>query len=345
MISVAFDARPLEPATRHWGVGAFVENVLCRLPPQLRCLGIADRFAPPTGVPIRAWPPVRHTQRAFFEVSPWLADHDVYWGTNHFLPQCLRRPAVVTVHDLLLLNGMDGEDRFGRWRLRSALRRATLIVANSATTADDLRAAFPGSARRIEVVRHGLTRLESTAPPDPGPAPQRPLALMLGCHRPRKNPEFALHAVARARDAGLDLELWVTGDIHPSFAPLFAAAPPWVRRLGVQPRQQLERLLAGAVALLFPSRYEGFGLPLLEAMAAACPVLALNTPINREMCGGAALLSDDVGAWASTLRELAAGGNLRAEMQERGRANAARFSWDQTAASYAEIFMRLAGRK
>lgn len=347
MAVVAFDARPLEPATRHWGVGEFVGAVLSRLDGQYRLIGIADRFPPPPGVRIRMWPRVRKTQRAIFEVSAWFAAHDVYWGTNHFLPQTVRRPSVVTVHDLLMLGDLDGGDPLGRRRLVSSIRRATVIATNSECTARDLGRAFPELEYKIEVVPHGFTSAGvwgdrgHALPPPPC---TEPFVVMLGCHRPRKNPGFALEAVKRARDRGTSLSLIVTGNIHPAYRGLLGSVPGWVRCTGVVPRERIEQLLASAVALVFPTIYEGFGLPILEAMAAGCPVLGLDTPSNRELGGAAALLSSDAEQWAQWLCQLSRSAEFHSAVRAEGLRNVARFSWDRTAARYAGIFRRLAER-
>jgi glycosyltransferase involved in cell wall biosynthesis len=113
--------------------------------------------------------------------------------------------------------------------------------------------------------------------------------------------------------------------------------------LGVLPKAEVFRLLQSAVALFFPSRYEGFGFPLLEAMAAGCPVLALDTPINREVAGQAAwLLPEEPGEWEKTLRRLLTCSSARAEMKEKGFENLARFSWHRTAAIYGQVFKEVA---
>jgi len=345
---VAYDARPLQPETRHWGPGVVVENILARLSGDYRFVGIAHWFQNDSGWPVRSWPTIPRMGKMLFELSPLFAGRfDLYWGTNHFLPEALQGPSVLTVHDLLLLNHMDSrrQERFLGWRFSSALRRAGEIVADSRTTADDLLALFSELRGKVRVVLQGFdipppVATEGSASKGWSDAPY---VLMLGAHRPRKNLNLALAATARLVDAGVNVRLLITGDVHPSFEESLNCQPHNVQRLGVLPREELWGLLRGAMALFFPSRYEGFGFPMLEAMAAGCPVLALDNPINREIAGAAArFLPEDPVEWAEACRTLMESPSLRTEMKERGIENLTRFSWDRTAALYGEIFREVA---
>ncbi|MPY93261.1 MAG: glycosyltransferase [Acidimicrobiia bacterium] len=118
-----------------------------------------------------------------------------------------------------------------------------------------------------------------------------------------------------------------------------------VHRLGRVPRADLDALLSGAVALAFPSRYEGFGVPVLEAMALGCPVVAADATALPEVVGGAGLLvgPDDVLGWADALAGLAVDPASRQRLAATGRARAASFDPRRTAGALAEAYHRAAG--
>ena len=106
-----------------------------------------------------------------------------------------------------------------------------------------------------------------------------------------------------------------------------------------------DRLYRGAVALVHPAEYEGFGFTPLEAMARECPVLASDIPAFREVSGSGALLVPlDESRWAESLRRLAGDEALRADLRDRGRQTVARYSWDETARSLCKLFIA-AGRR
>ena len=346
---VAYDARPLRPGVRFWGVGRLLDNLLPRLRDRFELVGLSFAFSGAAEEGIATWPVVPKLTTLLFEASPLMVrGGSVYWGTNHFLPQIIPGRSVLSVHDLLLLTDPEGWEPpwyFVR-RFVSALRRAHRIAALSKTTADDLVTRFPELSRKIEVI-HPAVDVED-APGCSGEArahapADRPYVVMLGAHKRRKNLELA---VAAAEQVGADkrLKLIVTGSVDRSYADLVRASAPTVELSGALSRNGLSALLAGATALLFPSRYEGFGLPIIEAMALGCPVLALDTPISREAGGCAArFLPDDPRAWADAIERLLDSRTEGEEMRQAGHENVARFSWDKAARQYSELFASLAG--
>ncbi|MGH9375836.1 MAG: glycosyltransferase family 4 protein [Terriglobia bacterium] len=345
MPTIAYDARSLQPQTRHWGPSVMVDNILTRLSVEYRFIGLAHRFAKSPDLDITSWPLIPKAGKALFELSPlFVSSFDVYWGTNDLLPVALRGPSVLTVHDLLLWNRMDNErdGTFSFWRLRSSLRRARLIVTDSKTTADDLIDVFPHISTKVRVALLGF----DTPPQEQACAVQRNgrdgsdcYVVMLGAHRPRKNLQLVLSAVQHLREAGVRVRLCITGDVHPTFQQALHEHRSFTERTGVLPKAAIFGLLQRAVALVFPSRYEGFGFPLLEAMAARCPVLALDTPINREVAGDAAwLLSEDPFQWSTAIQTLIQNPSMHEEWVLKGIENVKRFSWERTAEAYSEVF-------
>ncbi len=344
-MTIAFDARPLKPQTRHWGPGVFVSNIVSRLSSEFHFVGVAPRFLPVSGIEISSWPALPKTGALFYEFSPLLAGpFDIFWGSIGFLPANLRKPSVVTVHDLMFINGMDQERGAGfmSWRLRSSLHRARKIVTVSKTTANDLVERFPECGSKVVPVLNGF-EISDDEVPQRDRREETPYVLMLGAHHPRKNLRLAVLAVWRLQKSGVNVRLVLTGDVHNSFAPLLIEFSGTVVATGVLPRSDTFRLLRDAVALMFPSQYEGFGFPILEAMACGCPVLALDTPINREVGGEAAwLLQEDPFAWAEAIRHLLESPPLRQEISIKGSSNLARFSWETAATAYLEIFREAA---
>lgn len=342
--TVAYDARPLQPETRHWGPGVCVQNILQRLSSRYDFVGVPARLPA-----VRNSNITRLKRAVRFDISPWFAPpFDVYWGTNDYLPLLLRTPSVATVHDLLPLNGIDGAKGIRAKTLRrkfaASVRKATKLVADSRTTADDLLSRFPELASKMEIGLLGFDMPGSTGASCAAPSQRDgPYLVMLGSHTPRKNLPLALAAVKELRSSGAKIPLFITGNIHPVFRATLEENSSEVRSWGVLPKKEVFTLLQNASALLFPSLYEGFGFPVLEAMAAGCPVLALDTPINREIGGNAAwLLQNDPRLWAKAIRTLMSSSVAAAELREKGYENLKRFSWDKTAQLYGEIFKELA---
>lgn len=345
---IAYDARPLQPQTRHWGVGVVVDNLLARLADRFQFSGIAHAFPGAEREGIKTWPKIPHTNNLAFEGSVLLLrKFDVYWGTNDFLPALAKCPSVITVHDLLLLKYPSDQSRTRllAWRFVSSVKRAHRIIADSRTTADDLLAEFPNIGKKLEVGLLGFGAPVDTDTDDgctDGVRPHSPYVVMLGAHRPRKNLALAVAAVLQQRERGRDLKLVVTGDVHPSFQELISSSAEFVSCAGVLPKPKLFGLLRRAFGLVFPSVYEGFGFPMLEAMAAGCLVLALDTPINREIAGDAAqFLPPEPSSWSAALANLFNATSVREEMRGRGFSNLQRFSWDKTASVYRDAFVQL----
>ncbi len=245
---------------------------------------------------------------------PALARGRTVLSLTNTAPLALR--GVVMVHDLAPLAGPQWFVRSMRLYAEAALlaaRRARRVLTVSETVAAELaRHGVPSG--RIRVVRPAV---------DPGFAPaapsavealrrrlglDRPYAVMVGWQDPRKDVETALDAHRQvAREVPHSLVL--VGGRHPVFAPVPEPAGPDVRVLGYLPEPDLAPLLTGAVALLYPTRYEGFGLPPLEALACGTPAVVSDLPVLRESTAGAARLvrPGDAPGWAAALKDALAG--------------------------------------
>jgi glycosyltransferase involved in cell wall biosynthesis len=176
-----------------------------------------------------------------------------------------------------------------------------------------------------------------------------PFVLYVGNIKPHKNVDRLIDAFGRARRSGPDdLKLIIIGDELSKYPVLRQAVhrhklDKHVRFLGFQPHDTLAAFYRLARAFVFPSLYEGFGLPPLEAMACGTPVVTSNVSSLPEIAGGAALLVDpyDAEAIADGIRRAVNDDALRADLSARGRARARAFSWSQSVAAIHQIYMEV----
>jgi glycosyltransferase involved in cell wall biosynthesis len=352
-LRVALDATPL--LGRPTGIGRYVAGLAGGLaalpdPPAVTLVAFTFRGArdvPPLGgarVAGRRFP-ARLLQALWSRTDlppvEWIAGRaDVVHGTNFVLPPARRAAGVLTIHDLAY-------DRFPetvtpdvlRYRelVPRALRRGAVVVTVSRTVAEEVVERYRLPAERVVVTVNGVDPAFAAADP-PGPQERAALGLperyllFAGNREPRKGLPALLAGYARLRAA------------DPLVPPLVLAGPagwgapvgtaPGVRLAGYLPDQALRRVVSGAAALVFPSRYEGFGLPPLEALACGVPAVVSDLPVLREVLAGhatyvpvgdpealaaalAAVLGDDGGPAARAAR----------------RAHAATFTWARCAAA------------
>jgi glycosyltransferase involved in cell wall biosynthesis len=277
----------------------------------------------------------------------------VFHGMDGFLPYSLRSRdrCVATVHDLGWQVHPELYDR--RLRLMYGglfpwvLRRADRFIAVSRYTADDLvrRAGVPAS--KIEVVYHGLDPAFRRLNQQAGPAAtDSPYVLAVGGVSPRKNTRRLIRAFSRWRERGGHREayrLLITGtSIDPEFAAGGAPLPPGVSLLGYVDQAELPRLYANAAAFLYPGIYEGFGLPIIEAMACGTPVVTSCTGAAPEIAGGAAVLVDpfDVGSIETGLEQATIPAEAE-RLRALGRQRIEPFDWAVAATQTLEVYRRL----
>lgn len=287
---------------------------------------------------------------------------DVFFTPAHVIPVGVRVPRVATIHDL----GYEHFPEAHPWRQRAYLRWSTRhnaraggrVLVDSRATGDDLTRLYGTAAAKIAVVYPGadpdLRRAGDAAIAAAlaryGLTP--PYFLYLGTLQPRKNLVRLVEAFAASGLAGDGHNLVLAGRAGWLAEPLLAAVaalPADVRARVVLPGYIEETdkaaLLSGATALVFPSLYEGFGFPVLEAQACGTPVVCSDTSSLPEVAGEGALLVDplDTAALAAALRRVAMEDGLRRALVRAGDANTRRFTWAGAAAQALDVLVAAAG--
>lgn len=317
-----------------------------------------------TNITLRHIPFARLWTHVRLSAELMLHPPDLLFVPAHVLPLGvpLRRGmrSVVTIHDLGYVRFPSAHTPAHRLYLRLSTlwtaRAATRLIAISAATRDDLVRFAHVPSHKIAVVPHGLSpRFRPIESPSIRAAIRSryripsPYIFYVGTVQPRKNlvrliDAFAqVHANRAGADAALTLVIagkrgWRTEAIEQRAAALGIAAQ--VQFIGYVEDDDLPVLLSDALAFALPSLYEGFGMPVLEAMACGTPVLTSSTSALPEVAGDAALLVDpeDQAAIAVGLERLVTQDSLRAELRARGLARAAAFTWDRCAAQTLAVF-------
>jgi len=278
---------------------------------------------------------------------------DVCFVPSHVLPLWTRAPAVVTVHDLGYRYFPEAHPTRQRWYLdwstRHSARVARVVVADSVATKDDLVAHYGVVPDKVVVaypgVKAGLTAIND---PDAIAAVKRRYRidgdyfLHIGTLQPRKNLSRLIQAFDKLVPVS-QVQLVLAGKRGWLYDDLFQQ----VRRLGLEGRvlfagyvddADKAALLSGSVAYVFPSLYEGFGFPAVEAQATDTPLICAKGSSLPEVAGDAALLVDplDVEGWTRAMERLYSEAGLRADLIARGRRNRERFSWQ----ACAQVVMR-----
>jgi glycosyltransferase involved in cell wall biosynthesis len=280
-------------------------------------------------------------------VCPPLGRFDVYHaGYYRALPWVRRRRLVVTHHDCV-------QERFPHlFRNASAIiaakrrlfARADRILCVSASSRADLIEFYRVPEDRTDVIYHGLAPLSAAAVEDP-PTSDEPYILYVGSRAPYKNFDSLLAALAESGVAR-SFRLEVSGGGPPSPDELARIASLGiehrVRFSGVVGEASLAGLYRRASLFVYPSLYEGFGFPPLEAMSVGCPVLVSNRSSLPEICGDAAFLFDPghPGELAGRLRELLADDFLRNSRRSAGFKWVGRYRWEDTARQTADAYRR-----
>lgn len=238
------------------------------------------------------------------------------------------------------------------WFVRRAAQRAARIITISDFARREIAAAFGIGLDEITVTH--LAPLPWTAVPDPEVRSRfaklgirEPYLIAFSSPSPHKNIPALLQAFAMARvKHRLPHQLVLIGHLPPGLRiGRDGTGDDSVRVVGYLQDRDLSAVMAGAELLVFPSLYEGYGLPVLEAMSAGVPVVCSDRASLPEVAGDAALFFDptNISEMSETLARAAGDRGLRETLREKGRQNAARFSWDRTAAETLDVYRRVLG--
>lgn len=321
--------------------------------------GLVERYATTVGPVDGRSRPLRVAAEA-----TWLAAEarrqglDVVHHLGGTMPLVRTAPGIVTVHDLQPFTRPEGFRRAKRAYLRvtvgPSVRRARWVTTLSSWVRDDIVARCGADPARIVVIPPGA---DARPPVDPGRVAalrrrlglgDRPFVVYPGITYAHKNHRTLVRALAVLRDRGGPVPVAVLpggpGDAETALRDEVdrLGLRDLVRRPGRVPEDDLWLLYGAAAALTLPSRYEGFGLPVLEAMSAGCPVLAARVCALPEVVdgGGVLLDPDDPAAWADAIGRVVTDPVRRADLASRARARAAAFTWDRAADLLDDLYRR-----
>lgn len=273
--------------------------------------------------------------------------HGILWG---------RTRQVITVHDLLPIKFPDQcrlQNYYFSFILPRLINKAAAVITISESTKNDLHQHYKLPLEKIHVIYNGIDHSQFTVQPDDVIRQTKQkygLAeyfLVVGASYPHKNVHRVLQAFAKIQDSiSPETELAISGGRREYVDMLKREAEKLgvraVRFLEYVPFRELSALYSGATALVYPSLYEGFGFPPLEAMACGCPVITSNISSLPEVCGDGALYVDpyDVEAIAEAITRLASDEALREQLRIKGLMQAKLFDWDKTAQGILEVLTR-----
>ena len=341
------------------GAGRYIVELARRLPEDGTEVTLAarrgdgERWRSWSSASVRELVPTSRPLRLAYEGTllgraPLLRGLDVWHGPHYTMPRGAPLPVVVTIHDLTLFTHPQYHERakvrFFQHAIVYAARHAAVLIAVSDWTAARLDEVV-GEHAPVVVAPHGVD-LERFCPRGDDEAVwaashldrRRPYVLFVGTLEPRKGVDVLLAAFAEVGRVDPDLELWLVGQRgwHGDALEAALASHPLrerIVRLGYVADELLPALLRGARAVAYPSRAEGFGLPVLEALACGAPVATTAGTVMAEVAGSAAALSPvgDVAALAASLERLTRLDDTeRARVGERGVAQAQTYTWERS---------------
>ena len=358
---VGIDAFPLRQ--RYGGIGNYVRNLLSALD-RLDTTEEFIAYVPPGST--SDWNQITciESKRLVLSWRKWLDSLDVYHGTNFKLQSSGRRGAVLTIHDLWLDRYPEYSKKLFGQRLsarRTCQRawQADHLIAVSRYTAREIQDLYGVPEDRISVIYHGVSADFFLDLDEHRFATLRsrinlgsePYILFVGGADPRKNHKTFFQAYSCHSDLYEKYCIVVVGNPHNRFGTLLGSS----QSVNIRHRlvsvesvstENLRLLYSHASLFVFPSRYEGFGMPLLEAMACGVPIVTSDRTALPEIVGDAAVLvnPDDAEALSHAMRRVLDDPDLQALMKKRGFERAQQFTWKQAAEQTLEVYRKVGAR-
>ncbi len=373
---IGIDARYAFREERH-GIGEYIAHLLEEYADQARDLAFhlyldAQAGSVPPSLPSDQFRVIRLpvSNPMLFEewAMPRAASRDrvaLLHLTSNYGGSCAAVPTVHTIHDLIEFMREEiapwrqtWRHGAGRWVRRRILpptaRRSRAIICPSQSTKGDIERMLHPTPERLAVIPYGVSDI--TPHPEPRrlrqelrsrgfPVPEE-YALVFAALDPRKNAEVAVRTFRRLTADFPGVELWLVGVENPHRYTV-GTRLTGIKVLPFLPRADAVDLLRGASALIYPSRYEGFGLPVLEAMAAGVPVLASRASSIPEVVGDAGILFDPVTGKGleAGLRLILSDPQAGQDMRSKGLEWAASFTWRRSAAAHLAVYRQVVAER
>lgn len=317
---------------------------------------------------VRKHVPLSYALRRFIQEQRFAAgtrrqQFDVYHEPN-ILPLPFDGPSVVTIHDLSWIrypemHPMERVRAMNKY-FEPGLRRATLLLTDSEFVKGEVVGTFGIDPKRIQTIPLGVEPLfkPRTAPEIRPTLERKGLAygkylLAVGTLEPRKNLSLALRAYARLPEQVrkhyplvlVGMKGWLNSSLEAQLVPMLQSGQ--VKQLGYLTREELAYVISGATSLIYPSVYEGFGLPPLEAMASAVPVIASNVSSIPEVVGDTGILIDplDVEAATNAMRLLIDDSDFRNNLASKALKRSTNFTWEQCIDRTIQSYYRAIGAR
>jgi glycosyltransferase involved in cell wall biosynthesis len=367
-VRIGIDARKLHD----FGIGTYIRNllrqlarldsqtefvVLCRPEDRGALAAVGENFRP---VPETSG---NYSIAEQFKI-PWALKREgvtLFHAPHYVLPPLVRCRSVVTIHDVIhLMFPQYLPNRvafsYARWSITQAAQRATRVMTVSESSKRDILRFVDTQPAKIDVIYNAYDARFGIEPKEEDVARVRErfqlhdeFVLYAGNVKPHKNLERLIDAFHLVRKRGLDhLKLVLIGDDISKYAALRRAVHRhqlhnYVRFLGYLPEDTLAVMYRLAAVFVFPSLYEGFGLPPLEAMASGTPVVTSNLSSLPEVAGDAAVLVDpyDPQAIADAIYQILVDDQLRTALRRKGLAQAASFSWEKSVRRIWDIYREI----